>query len=455
MADYPSLDSNELPQLTQEDVLAQNPNIALNQPLPSTGNPQLDLQQARQGLDTVESIAMKGTGITPSFAPISNVPTPYSGLPSTLRAPVPTPEEQFLIQAQEMEKATRDAASQNAQQVVADDQARKGMEARQKTQEQVSKVEADVKADQEKSGSNLFKGIGDAIAIMLGAYSQGFTGNKENPGLKAVEARIDREVQARKYNAEQEAALRKLAADEAQNRLEQAKFMTDNALKITQIQKYQAEMKSLGEQAKAGQDLASYVNRRELSDAEVGELQLLGKTGNEMAAQYVSHPYKDGVRVRSTSRPEDTGKLRAYMAETGAVVPDINSLLELAESPNFSRLSLSDRAKVATKINTMVGALRIPITGPGPLTEPEREFLLKTIGDPNAFFALPSVERLKLKEIRSNIQRKVKNAYKQFSGIEIGDEPGIAPSPFVQGLIDRGVKRETAEAIEAKRKSGK
>lgn len=461
-AQYPNLDEQQKRQLASSMgiVLPEVPKV-VDQSALSTGSPQLDLQQARQGLDTVENIAMKGTGINPSFAPISNVPTPYSGLPSTLRAPVPTPEEQTIIQAQELEKATKDEAAQNAKQLVEQDRARKGVEAQQENQAQISKVEAQVKEDQEKSGSNLFKGVGDAIAIMLGAYSQGLTGSKENPGIKAIEARIDREVQAKKYNAEQEAALHKLATDAAQLRLEQAKFMTDNALKIAQIEKLQSEVGQLGQQAVRGQEAASILRQPSIDGATLRQLQTMGKEESALADKYVAHPYEPNKFLRGVGSEATITKLKDFSASVSPIVGELESLIQEANSPEFSRLDIGERKKRGTRMVALIGNLRLPFTGPGPLLEAEYQRLKDSIGDINAIFSMPSWEVGKLKTVQDILRNSVKSSYSKLGNIDLPDPVPTAIQSDAQALVDRTrragnpISLETAEKMIARRKSGK
>lgn len=423
------------------------------------------LQDAQQGADTIENIAMQGTGIAPGYAPLQqqsakslqSTPQPLSpvgpqtaGLPSTLQ-----PQAPEVIQAQEIEKATQEAAAQNAKELIAKEQARKQVETQQKMQERVAKVESEVKEDIEKSGSNLFKGIGDAIAIMLGAYSQGLTGGKENPGLKAVEARIDREVQARKYSAEQEAALRKLALDAANAQLDRAKFMTDNALKIAQIEKLRGETQKMYGDAVKGQEVTSLLQKPHLSREEVAALQLSGKEGRDMANSYVALPFDQNVYVRPIGSQEQVTKLKQFNADTGTIIPEIDEIMRVAQSPEFSKFSPKDRMMMQTKLSSLVGKLRIPFTGPGVLTDAEREMLFKTLGDPNTVFSMPSWEIAKLNQVRRIIRGGIKNAYKNLGGIDIGDAVGQDSAQNQRVSQIGGVPADKVEAARARLRARK
>jgi hypothetical protein len=98
----------------------------------------------------------------------------------------------------------------------------------------------------------------------------------------------------------------------------------------------------------------------------------------------------------------------------GEVIPAIqgaNRILEL--SKDGSRFNLEDRARISTDLKALVGQLRIPFTGPGVLTDKEYDRLLETIGNPNEFFALPSIERIKVETVIDKLSKDLKERYRQ------------------------------------------
>lgn len=410
------------------------------------------MQDTQQGMDTVENAAMKGTGIAPGLQPLGGAaPSPLGpqaqGLPSTLQAPV---EE---IQAQEMAKATRQEAAIGAQEAAQTQRAAKTVEREQQANMDVAATESKVAADIKKDHSDLWRNIGDAVSIMLGAYSQGLTGNKENPGLKAVEARLEREIANRKYNSEQEAALRKLAVDAANLRLEQLKTLTDNKYKIAQIEKLQAETSKLGQEAVGVQKMNALLRNKSLTKAEVGELQLGGKESAELANMYVPVPGEPDKFVRPIGTSEQITKLKTFNNDVGTIVPEIDDIIRVAESADFNKLNPADRMVMQTKLSSLVGKLRIPFTGPGILTDNEREMLFKTLGNPNTIFSIPSWELSKLREVRRAIKGGVANAYKNLGGIEL-------PNPQYDSMklkaLEKGFSQDTldqaAKNLKARRK---
>ena len=68
---------------------------------------------------------------------------------------------------------------------------------------------------------------------------------------------------------------------------------------------------------------------------------------------------------------------------------------------NLASLSPEQRTAAQTEVQSLIGQLRIPLTGPGPLTDTEREFMESIIGNPTKIFSLSSNEQVKLDVIKS------------------------------------------------------
>jgi hypothetical protein len=413
--------------------------------------PNVARQQSQQMLDTAEGAAMKGTGINPSFALQGNVPSSTSGLPSTLRAPQKSPEQMQAEADAQALAAQRDAAAQaGAQEIVAAEKVKKQIQVEKDKEARISAVDNQVKED--TKDSPFWRGLGDAIAIMMGAYSQGLTGGKENPGLKAIENRIAHEVEKRKYNAEQEAALRKLATDAFDMKIKQAKMLTDNAVAQASLDKMAAETQKFRQEAGQAQNVVTIAQKREISEGEVGNLALQGKEGKELAEKYVPHPFRSGAYLRATSSPESIGKLRSYAADVANIPPQIDQIIAFARSPEFTKLSPEDRGVMRGQLVSLIGKLRLPFTGPGPLLEAEYKRLESTIGNPNQWLTLNGWETKKLDNVKSIIKSDIKNNYKSYGNVTVTDDYQDAADKDVQALMNRGLNRDQAEEVISRRR---
>lgn len=283
---------------------------------------------------------------------------------------------------------------------------------------------------------NLGQKIATALSILIGGYSQGLTGAAENPVLKFLEG-VDKQImEQRGLQAKERAAVREHVLGLLEQKTKAARAKVEDAVSRAQMDKLLAETDKI---------------RSEISDArKMTEMNRLGaKVINplelpmEQRETLVRLP--DGSYVQAPAGKLAATELRTYMKETGPVINDLKDLVNFTKDKRFYNPVGEDRARVQTKIATLVGALRLPITGPGPLTDTEREFLMETIGDPSKFFSLKANQMAKLNEIQNNINRRVKNAYFQ-AGIDL-DTTG--PKTQTERLKEeRGISDDRRAQIE-------
>lgn len=299
------------------------------------------------------------------------------------------PARAIAAQAQALQNEQANAAKKQAEQAL-------------KEQAQADLNAAQVSKDIENDKSDDISPWRRGFAIMLGAIGQGFAGG-ENLGLKAVQRLEDQIIEKKKYNEQQKKELRKQLLEEAQFKLKEQEAKTDSVEKQMRIRKLSAEIQKLQLENNAAMNAESAMkNSTSMSQDELFTLD------PKVQETFVRLP--DGKFAKTTGKPA-ADKLREYMAETGTVVPELMQLRQKIGSADFSKLSLQDRADVQTKLSSLVGALRLPIVGPGPMTETERKFIISTIGDPNKFFTLPSIETAKLNSMIGTIEGRVRNQY--------------------------------------------
>lgn len=110
------------------------------------------------------------------------------------------------------------------------------------------------------------------------------------------------------------------------------------------------------------------------------------------------------VQERTMVMPDGTYRIalgKKDKEEYDKVAREITPAIRFAQElrnylTNGSKLDPKQRGEVKVYLQGLVGKLRLPLTGPGILTETEVKNLKDIIGDPNAFIALPSVEKQKL-----------------------------------------------------------
>lgn len=114
--------------------------------------------------------------------------------------------------------------------------------------------------------------------------------------------------------------------------------------------------------------------------------------------------------------------------EMGTTVKTVNeSIQRLKEIQNKTgkSLNLNARAEADTIRNMLIGQLRVPITGPGAMSDGEREILMNSIPDVTSMTSLDSSNRVKLDALQSKITGQYRNML-QLNGLDPSRVPGMA-----------------------------
>lgn len=282
-----------------------------------------------------------------------------------------------------------------------------------------------------------------ALAVGLGSIGSSMTGG-ENPALLMWKKRQEQIENDKKLKQEEKIAAQKLELEKAQLQLRKLDSQTDNQYKKAQIAKLDAE-------------LAQLVQEKNMKL----QFSLKGKTSEgipESMAAMMSQDDRDRmVRLPNGNyalsfNKKQSENLNKYISEIQPAIEGAKRLQNIANDPNFSRLSLQDRAKTAVEIKALVGQLRLPFTGPGQLTEKEYDRLLSTVGDPTSLASLPYLERAKIDTLVNKLVSDLNGQYRA-SGIDIGTSQSIDDKK-IELLIQQnpGVSREKIEAAYKKQK---
>jgi hypothetical protein len=387
-------------QIGQQMAAANAPNLR------STRDTNLAMAQNSPEAFNAMQATLSGIGAQPAEMPAPLAPGMAAQSPQELDA-----EVQALAQTE----ATVQNAQAKAQREVANQQAVEAQKSAELEAKRDAATEAKVSKDMESSGMG--SQIAQAIAIMMGAYSQGLTGAKENPAVQAIEKELDRQAEKRKWNAEQQAKATELALKMFNAQLDAKKANEESAFKKTQMEKMGLEGAKLLNEIQVAQGSRKLQSQQFFSKAD--QKSLVGEDGDKIRQRLVSLPYsKSGLALAAPSA-EAAGKIREFMSQTGGALANIDDVMRIAQSSDFNKLNPWQRAELNTKIAMLAGALRLPITGPGPMTDDERKFLLNTIGNPNKIFSLKSIELENLSATANTIKSRVKEHYKHYGLTEL------------------------------------
>jgi len=310
--------------------------------------------------------------------------------------------------------------------------------------------------------------IGAAIAIALSGIGATLQGpGAQNQALGIINSAIDRDIDAQKTNlankrqvASESAAMSKNMLSEFRQQfgdetsaelatravlLQKADIQMQNIAAKTGGAKAQANYQIASGQLKQQQDaiktqLAQHQSQVELSKAIVDakaagkaiDPSLLLRLPKETQA-FISDMEKKAVpnwngKTAYAANADLAKDFVKYKDEVQPAIDSTNRLLELTGKAN--RLSPKDRAAAEMEVQALVGALRLPFTGPGILNIEERKVLEGLIGNPTKLFSYTPLEQAKLLNIKhklnSDMNGRAKNA-----GLEVAPPASSRLSTFI------------------------
>jgi len=380
-------------------------------------------KDAQDAADLVENVAMKDTGVAPGFLPIQQpplAPNPESqGLPSYVQRNPEVIDDALM-------KEEADAVADVVQQKVATDvqgrQIKEQQQAAQVAQEKDAALEQKVQ-DDNKNTPGWGRTIANAIAIMMGAYSQGLTGAKENPAIVAIEKEIERQAAARKYTAEQRQKLTETMLKEADLKLKQQAAMQESAYMRAKIAKMGFDVQK-GLQEMQGQKSSNEFYSKKMFTDEDRRLMVQTKDGRDFDEYLVPLP---GGGYAAAIGKEDAKKLRME------VIPGIENSLYSAKklkemtdyfgnNPIKKTLSRTEIGKVKPLLQSIIGSIRLEFFGPGVLTDNEQAIARSMIGNPTELFSIASANKAKINVVIDKLKFAKRNRLRA-AGIDLPESP--------------------------------
>lgn len=318
-------------------------------------------------------------------------------------------EQEKLAAIQERQQAEAQAAKINAD----------NMAAIQKQNDELAAAIANNKIDPRRLFAQASTGakVASALGLVLGGIGAGLTGG-ENQALKMLNKLVDDDIDAQKANLGKMQTLYSMnlqklgderaayAATKGQiasyitNKLDQAAARAN--IPAAQANALQARGQIAQLQANLNQQVAVRKTANEM-------LNIVKQTGNVAVAEMLPDEIKKTVLPRVVPgfglAPSDKAatKLIESATTTKVVMSTLNQLQALGRKA-YSDFSPADRARADQMQNILVGNLRLAITGPGPLTDAEREWMKTIIANPTNIFELNA--RVRLEEIGKAVQNR-------------------------------------------------
>jgi hypothetical protein len=305
--------------------------------------------------------------------------------------------------------ATTAKAQQNVAQDQVIEQKKQEAQAKDAVKKQVKEVET-----QFTSLSDLFENastgrkVSAALGIMFGGLAQGFSGGSVNPVLDVLDKTFKNNLAAKQV------ALKKIkqeadrAAAKIPDPIKQVKLQKESAL----LQKAMLE----NEKLMIDRNMGSFNGSTPIPEDQIRALR-----GDSKERELLVTVPSTKQTFRGNSK-EAVSKANTALRDLSPGITSIDNLISAIDDPNFNRFNLTDERRAALDAETgaVIGALRIPILGPGVMTESERQFMVKLLGSPTRLTTLSSFEKAKLKAVKGVLKRNIKAHL---------DSAGVTPPP--------------------------
>lgn len=282
-----------------------------------------------------------------------------------------------------------------------------------------------INPDRYMGSMNTGQRIATALALALGGFGAGMTGTP-NEALNFINKQIDNDIDAQKAELGKKETL--FSANLKRfNNLQEATDMTRlmiQAKGLADMNRIAAQSAGPMAQAKAQQLQAAMIQqalptiqqmamRQATQTLEQGaakdpgiypELIKAYENIDPKKAQDLRQRYVPGVGMAFTSK--DASDIKDMSSTIQGAQAGIKDLLDIAGTPGKS-LSLTERARAQEIRQSLIGALRLPITGPGAMNEGERKLLESMIPDPSAILSLDVTNRARLEELSNQLDSKL------------------------------------------------
>jgi len=258
--------------------------------------------------------------------------------------------------------------------------------------------------DNQSTGQKIMAGIGLALASL-------------NPqamkvALGSISRAIDRDIQAQRLEIvkkkDQVQGAKGLVAQF--DRKLQNLDASEKAAKMAALEKAKLKMEMIGAQTKSKTMQAK--TQQAVSQAEME----LAKTKQEFDEEIAKNQINIGGYKGTIDNVQEAKDFRDAMNNLSSAKASINRLLEIGDQTGKS-LNLNLKAEAETIQRMLIGALRVPIVGPGALSEAELNILDKLVANPTDIFSLDSNNKVKLKTLMKTLEQKTAETAKNL-GLE-------------------------------------
>ncbi len=270
--------------------------------------------------------------------------------------------------------------------------------------------------------------ISTVIGVLLSGLGGGAAG-QENMAMKVLNQEIDRDIDAQKANMTQKGnilsalssqmgnlragteMLRSIHMGMAANEMEKAAALAKDPLAKARLEQAggalkmtaSAQIAKLNAQQTIAQ-LTQEINKNPGDTAKIQALITATEKVNPEKAKELSHTLVPGMGFALT--PEGAKEVKELKGTVDTVKHGVEELKKI-NNKSFSWANTNDRATAQTISASLVGLLRVPITGPGAMNEGERKMLEGIVADPTKILSLSSSNKIRLDQLTKLMEDKL------------------------------------------------
>lgn len=382
-------------------------------------SPQLSAQEAnmtqQSNLNVAQQAPYAANAINTSMQSAGMAP---ATVPQPVQQAVPTPEQeqqQMIAQQEAQQAVTREIANNKAAQVGAVQQAHNEQKQMERAAELDAANEEKVEKDLEEDGPSWGTRIGQAVAILIGGISQGYSGARENPAIVAIEKAAAAKANAKKYTDEQKMKLEELLLKKAQLAIDQKKNTVDSMIGLKKLEQAGMELQMKLQELGAKKSENMLLKQTRFSPEEARAI----PADQREKLNLVRLP--DGS-YQSALSSKQAESLYQINTDTDSGLMMAQKIMEKIDHFGNNPLKkLTDReaiAEVKGYAQALVGAMRLPYVGTGAFTDTEQRLLKDIIGDPTKVFSLAKANKATLQSVMDKLKYYRKQAMRN-AGIDM------------------------------------
>lgn len=328
-------------------------------------------------------------------------------------APLAAPHGQEQAATQD---ATRQVAAQKVQMATAEQQVQAQNQKAADDELKDKQNEEKVKADLDSSDSNWGSKIGQAVSIMLGAYSQGFTGSKTNPAVEAIDKQLNLIAKQKKYSDDQKIKMAELMYKQADLELKKRKDTTDSMIGLKKLDQADQELQV------------------KIQELQMKKQERQATMGTRFTKEQVATiPAKDREALNLVRLPDGTfgsalsGKQANDLSEmnssTDSALMSAHKLMDkinyFGNNPAKKIMDRESAAEVKSLVQGLVGGMRLSYFGPGVFSDREQKIAATILGNPNAIFSLSSANKAALNTVMDKLKFARRTALRNSLAIDL------------------------------------